>query len=163
MADPHFCRRCTIRDAGESDAQAISTLVSAAAREHIAPTLSPAGATQLLSQMDQRSIAAFFQSGFQFFAAEADDVLIGVAAVRPPMHLYYLFVKTEFQNRGIGRLLWSHAREWILAAQPATTITVNASLNAVSIYETFGFESDGSAVELREVRYQLMRWVRPTA
>ena len=163
MTASHFTRRCQIRDAGESDAKAISELVVAVAREHIAPTLSPVGAAHLLAEMNESSIVALFQRGLQFFAAEVDGILAGVAAVQPPAHLYYLFVRTECQHHGLGRLLWSHARDWILRQQPSATISVNASLNAVAAYRKFGFEPVGCVTKLNEVRYQPMDWFRPKA
>ena len=77
----------------------------------IDPTLSDAGTRYLLLQMDEGSIGTFITNGFQFFAAEIYGVIMGVSAIRPPTHHYYLFVRSGYQRRGIGRLLWCHARD----------------------------------------------------
>lgn len=153
-------RHCTIRAGEEEDAKAISLLVSSVTQEHIAPNLSPAGAAHLLGEMAETSIVALFQRGVRFFVAETGDVVVGIAAVQPPAHLYYLFVKTDYQRRGIGRLLWLHVRDWILREQPATTtITVNSSPNAIAAYQKLGFERVGCLTKRNEVCYQPMDWI----
>ena len=70
-----------------------------------------------------------------------------------PETIYHLFVKTEFHERGIGRRLWLHARDWILDTYDSAAITVNSSLNAVSIYEKLGFASNGDVAENNEVKF----------
>jgi GNAT superfamily N-acetyltransferase len=149
-----------IRDARLLDASSISRLVCDSAREHIGPTLSSNGTENLLSRMNVAAIESFMRGEFRFFLAEDRGSLVGLSAVKLPSHLYYLFVKTAFHRRGIGRQLWLQARDWILETYDSDAITVNSSLNAVSIYAKLGFAPDGDVLEKNEVKFQPMRWSR---
>jgi len=88
-----------IRSATVEDAPAISALVTASAREHIASSLSDGGLSHLLSEMTTENQAKRIRSGYQFFVALESDTLVGTAAIRLPSHLYYLFVDTQHQRR----------------------------------------------------------------
>lgn len=151
-----------IRSATVEDAQAISALVTASAREHIASSLSEGGLSHLLSEMTTENQAKRIQNGYQFFVALESDTIVGTAAIRPPSHLYYLFVDTRHQRRGIGRHLWNHARDWIASSRNDESITVNSSLNAIKVYERLGFVIAGLPEENHGVRYQPMRWAKAT-
>jgi GNAT superfamily N-acetyltransferase len=151
-----------IRSATVEDAPAISALVTASVREHIAPSLSDDGLSHLLSEMTTENQSKRIRSGYQFFVALESDTLIGTAAIRPPSHLYYLFVDTQHQRRGIGRQLWNHARDWITCSDDHGPITVNSSLNAIAVYESFGFAILGPPEENHGVRYQPMLWANAT-
>jgi len=146
-----------IRSASRSDSAAISRLITESAMQHIVPSLTTEGGQQLLALMDEASMLSFFDDGFQFFVAEVDDELIGVSAVRPPCHLYSLFVQTDDQRTGIGQRLWLQALDWIVRQHAADVVTVNSSLNAVSFYERLGFIRDGDPVGQHGVRYQPMQ------
>jgi GNAT superfamily N-acetyltransferase len=148
-----------IRSATVEDAPAISALVIASAREHIASSLSDAGLSRLLSEMTTENQAKRIRNGYQFFVALESGKLVGAAAIRLPSHLQLLFVDTQHQRRGIGRQLWNHARGWIASSTSHGPITVNSSLNAIAAYERFGFAIAGPPEENHGVRYQPMLWV----
>jgi len=151
-----------IRSATVEDAAAISALVTASVREHIASSLSDGGLSHLLSEMTTENQASRIRNGYQYFVALESDRLIGTAAIRPPAHLYYLFVDTQHQRRGIARQLWNHARDWIASSTNHGPITVNSSLNAITGYERLGFTIAGPPEENHGVRYQPMRWTNAT-
>lgn len=67
-------------------------------------------------------------------------------------HLYHLFVAEPFQGRGIARVLWENASAYC----ECTCYTVRSSLQAVPVYERFGFISIGPIDEKAGVRYQAM-------
>jgi GNAT superfamily N-acetyltransferase len=147
-----------IRPATIEDAAAISEFVITISRTHIAPTLSDAGLNHLLSGMTVPAMNERLSQGFQFFTAHDGERMIGVAAIRLPAHLYYLFVTTEYQRTGVGQALWRHIRNWITETSAAPQITVNSSLNAVGAYERMGFRVSGPNEETEDVRYQPMVW-----
>ena len=151
-----------IRSATVEDAPAISALVTASAREHIASSLSDGGLSHLISEMTIENQVKRIQSGYQFFIALESDTLVGTAAIRLPSHLYYLFVDTHHQRHGIGRRLWDHARDWIASSANHGLITVNSSLNAIKVYERLGFVIAGPPEENNGIRYQPMRWTNAT-
>src|SRR5437868_15506325 len=86
-----------IRSATVEDAPAISALVTASAREHIASSLSDGGLSHLLSEMTTENQAKRIRNGYQFFVALESDTLVGTAAIRLPSHVYYclLIVNTN--------------------------------------------------------------------
>ncbi len=65
-----------IRSATVEDAPAISALVTASAREHIASSLSDGGLSHLLSEMTTENQAKRIRNGYQFFVALESDTLI---------------------------------------------------------------------------------------
>jgi GNAT superfamily N-acetyltransferase len=150
-----------IRSATVADAAAISALVIACTREHIASSLADGGLSHLLSEMTPEQQAERIRNGYQYFVALESDAMVGTAAIRPPAHLYYLFVDTRQQQRGIARELWNHAREWVARSTNHEPITVNSSLNAIAVYQRLGFTIVGPPVENQGVRYQPMRWMNP--
>ncbi len=65
--------------------------------------------------------------------------------------------ESGWRRCGIGRLLWSHALEWISHNHGPGIVTVNTSLNAISFYEKLGITIYGGVEERSEVIFQPMR------
>jgi GNAT superfamily N-acetyltransferase len=151
-----------IQPAAIKDASRISNFVTCIAVKQIGPTLSDAGIKHLLAEMSTENQAERIRLGFQFFIASDDSVMVGVVAIRLPSHLYYLFVDPDRQRQGIGRQLWTWARDWARDSFKQDTFTVNSSLNAVEAYERFGFVTTGPIEEMHGVRYQPMRFATET-
>ena len=146
-----------IRLATIADSRRISDFIMPIARAQIGPTLSEAGLSELLAGMTQENQVERIQSGFPFFLGYLDEKILGIAAVRPPCHLYYLFVDPTRQRQGIGRQLWTHVRRSINPTPSQHSITVNSSLNAISAYLEFGFALDGPVQDIHGIRFQPMR------
>lgn len=146
-----------IRVATVEDAQCVSDFVTRIAQEQIAPTLSAEGLKHLIAGMSVANQVQRFREGYRFFIAFDHDEILGIVCVRLPFHLYYLFVRPDQQRKGIGRQLWSHARDSVCEINQNPTITVNSSLNAVAAYERLGFCIDGPIQESHGVRFQPMR------
>jgi GNAT superfamily N-acetyltransferase len=149
--------RYRLRDGLESDAEAISMLVSALALRYIGLTFEERGRAKLLASMSPRAVLTYLKGGYHFTLAEHLGRLVGVVAVRPPSHLFYLFVEEAHHRRGMARVLWDYAR----AVHPAYSWTVNASAYARPIYERLGFRARGPAVEHEGVISLPMRWIAP--
>ncbi len=115
-----------LREATISDAVAISDCICKSMGEHIAPTLAAPGAARLREQMTPSSIESYLGEGYVFFVAEEADRLVGVVAIRPPSHLFYLFVASPCQRRGIGRQMWYQAPTgyWTTALKPRLPSTL---------------------------------------
>lgn len=144
-----------IRPATLDDAAVIGALVRASAETHILSDLSAEGRATFLADHDDASIARRLRDGFAYHVAEDGGALVGVVGMRPPAHLYHLFVVDALRRSGLGRRLWLHA--YAAAGSPAV-VTVNASLNAVDAYERFGFVREGGPMEVNGVKFQPMRW-----
>ena len=135
-----------IRPAEKSEAEAISRFVSELTVTHIGPTLQVGGLEHLLRSMDVRSTVARMTDGFPYWVALESGAVVGVAAVRPPSHIYHLFVRSDRQRSGIGRQLMNEALRFISDRCGRATVTVNSSLNAVDAYRRFGFRNVGDEV-----------------
>ena len=144
-----------VRDARLEDADAISALVIALARRWIAPDCTEEGIARLVGSMSPEHIARRLHEGHRHVVAEREGRIVGVAALRLPSHLYYLFVAEDAQRRGIARHLWNDVRT---SATPAVPITVNASLHAFDAYCRLGFQQAGPVRLEKGLRFVPMAW-----
>ena len=77
--------------------------------------------------------------------------------MRGRSHLFHLFVDDSYQGRGLARQLWNEARRRVTQSGGLSEFTVNASLNAVIVYERFGFQSEGEVRQVNGISFQPMR------
>ena len=145
-----------IRRANISEASDLSVFVSELARIHIGPTLHEGGVQKLLDSMNAESTAQRFRDGFPHWIVDDGEQILGVAVVKPPSHVYHLFVTTDRHREGIGRLLLTEALRFISEDQHCTSATVNASLNSIAAYKKFGFREASEILEEGGVRFQPM-------
>jgi GNAT superfamily N-acetyltransferase len=80
-------------------------------------------------------------------AATSTTQLVGAAAMSGDQKVEHLFVDPAHQGIGLGRRLWEHLRDHALRSGNPGLFTVNSSLNAVTIYERFGFVIAAPRVE----------------
>ena len=146
-----------IRVADLSDAPEISRFVSDLASIYIGPTLGMGGLDKLLDSMNLESTITRMNDGYPHWAAVDQGAIVGVVAVKPPCHLYHLFVGSDHQRKGIGRLLVNQAFQSISDGFGDVEITVNASLNAVEVYRRFGFVATSAPQDEGGVRFLPMR------
>lgn len=132
-----------IRLATIADAPAISTLVTALAREFVLPEQWPATRPKLLAWLSADAVAGRIALGHRHHVAERDGAIVGVVGTRDDCHLHLLFVDTRYQRRGIARDLWRVAHDACADAGGTGRITVNASGYAVPAYLRLGFEQLG--------------------
>lgn len=145
-----------IRDANKTDAPAIADLVCKLSIEHIATSLGDGGLEKLLSSMSTNATEKRIADGWPHLCALDGDKLVGIVVVKPPTHLYHLFVHTDYQRSGIGKNLFTIADDWSTSASGERLATVNSSLNAIKIYECIGFDSNGPIIDSDGVKYQPM-------
>jgi ribosomal protein S18 acetylase RimI-like enzyme len=152
-----------IRLAEKREAEAISRFVSELAVTHIGSTLQVGGLENLLKSMDVDSTITRMTDGFPHWVAIEDGAIVGIAVVKPPSHIYYLFVRSDRQRSGIGRRLMNEALWFISDRCGRATVTVNSSLNGVGAYRRFGFRDAGDeVVDGAGVRFQPMSRDLPT-
>lgn len=145
-----------IRIATADDAEQISSLVCAVARDYVGPTLGEGGLDKLLRSMNAASTRNRLSDGWPTFCASQDGQLAGVVVVSPPSHLFHLFVKSDVQQCGIGRALLEVADQAAVELAGHRLATVNSSLNALSVYQKWDFVPEGSVRDLDGVRFQPM-------
>jgi GNAT superfamily N-acetyltransferase len=148
-----------IRNATPPDADRISALITSLAHLFLA---SPdgAGADNFREAITPQALALYMmRPDIGYLIAEENGVFCGAVALREHRHLQHLFVAPIFQGRGIGWWLWASARDAAMAAGNPGEFTVNASLNAVPVYQRFGFESVGGPQQSNGLVFQPMRLV----
>lgn len=137
-----------------------ATVQDAAACAALVRALSPAffehadglGTEPFLVSVDTEHQATYI-SQFRYLLAEVDGQIVGLAAMRPPRHVFHLFVADDWQGRGLGQRLF----DALVADSDATLpMTVNASLNAQGFYARQGFAPEGAAKAQDGVRFQPM-------
>lgn len=92
-----------------------------------------------------------------FLCAFEENKLIGLLATKNKnKHICFFFIKSEFQNKGIGKALW----KTLLDTTTNTIFTVNSSPYAVPIYHKLGFVSTDTEQEYDGIRFTPMEYIR---
>ena len=151
-----------IRQASVVDAKAIAALIHDAALQFITPELSPEATAHFLQANNEAAVAGFIQQGFIYFVAEhqgiAEKELIGCIGMRNHSHLYHLFVVRAWQGQGISRQLWRQAMAFCASQGNLGLYSVNASNNAVAVYQAFGFVRTGPMQQMHGVLFNPMQF-----
>jgi GNAT superfamily N-acetyltransferase len=147
----------TIRPIEPGDIEPVAQLLAALATEFIAWEFEPAARERFLEKNNAPAIREFLLHNYRYHVAERGGELVGFVGVRDNKHLYHLFVAKSAQGRGVGRKLWEFAKRDCGANGHHGAFTVNASNNAVPIYERFGFIRDGAAQNSNGVIYNPMK------
>jgi len=148
-----------IRPATPEDAEAIAALIRSFADLIVED---PAAAAPFWASMSAAAHASNLRSArFRYTVAQAGGELLGYIAMRDGSHLFNLFVRAHDQRRGIARALWQQALRELDASSAELGVTVNASLNAVAVYEALGFREAGAAVHTQGIAFVPMRFAMP--
>ena len=144
-----FGEMLLIRRAVPEDADAISKLIMDAVH-HFLVDPGGKGAELFFASITPQAIRDYINDRrFHYLVADQDANLLGALALRDGRHLFHLFVAPSHQRRGIASSLWDAARS--AAAPDAMFLTVNASSNAVAVYQRFGFTTVGPRQEVNGV------------
>ncbi|MFJ2988236.1 GNAT family N-acetyltransferase [Collimonas sp. NPDC087041] len=76
--------------------------------------------------------------------ATLDNQIVGIVLVKDFWNLCSLFVDTQAQSRGIGRMLVEAASTACKSRSPKQALLLNAAPNAIRFYEQLGFVSSES-------------------
>jgi ribosomal protein S18 acetylase RimI-like enzyme len=147
----------TIRPASISDALAISSLIDDV-KHFFTVKQNGEGAEDFLKSISPEAIASYIvDERYNYFVAIVDQDLAGVVAVRDNAHLFHLFVASRFQRRRIAAQMWRFARANAMEYGSLGEFTVNSTLHAVKVYESFGFRVTGERVEKHGIAYVPMQ------
>lgn len=135
-----------IRLATAADAGAVSALLSGFSHSYlVSPTAEEAAA--FFAVISEPAIRALIgRTDMTYIVAEAPQrvPLAGAAALRSDGLLLHLFVHSSCQHQGLGRRLWEFLRDRARRVGHCGAFTVHSSLNAVPVYERFGFQVSGA-------------------
>lgn len=143
-----------MRPAEIADFPVIADMLHALALKFIVPGMTTEAASMFLRANDEQALLAYRDGGHVTSVAVIDDQIAGFIAVRPPSHVFHLFVAQQWQRRGVARALWEHV---VKQARVGTvTYTVNASPYAVPAYLALGYQCSGPPACHQGVSYQPM-------
>jgi len=108
--------------------------------EFILKDYSMDGIENFYKRISYQSILDRIQAGNRGYVFKTADRISGYIEVSGLNHIYFLFVKKEFQNKGIALQLIDSVIDYIKSENPAVKeLTVNSTLNALKFYEKLGF------------------------
>lgn len=135
-----------IRLATRADAPAVGALLHSFSHTYlVAPT--PQESAAFFSSISETAVRSLIgRRDMTYVVAESCVLaaLAGAAALRSDGLLFHLFVHSACQRRGLGHGLWECLREQALQAGHRGPFTVHSSVNAVPVYERFGFRVSGA-------------------
>jgi GNAT superfamily N-acetyltransferase len=146
----------TVRPANLNDAERMTAFVLDIAEKSFMREFSAKGQANFRKQHSLEKTLERLRSGFRYRLAECDGELVALIGIRDNAHLYHLFVAPEFQRQGLGRRLWELEKAESLRTG-ASAFTVNASLNAIPVYERLGFVIAAPVQDVDGVRFVPMR------
>lgn len=145
-----------IRRGTASDAGSIAALI-ASFQSQLTDDPAGLGAEQYLASVSEEAERLYLQSTrYIYLVAEERHALLGFIAIRDGTHLFHLFVARSHQRAGMATRLWQAALEAACQGGPAA-FTVNSSLNAVPVYEAFGFRATGPVASVHGISFLPMR------
>jgi GNAT superfamily N-acetyltransferase len=149
-----------LRPATPAAAPAIAALISSLAH-HFFASSDQAGTENFWASVTPDALTDFMARGdVIYLVGESNGDLCGAVCLRglpQAPHLHHLFVASRFQGWGFGRQLWLAARDAAQCIGSSEDFTVNASLNAIGVYERFGFVAVGEIARANGLIFQPMR------
>ena len=145
------------RRAQKIDATMISQLILPLVIKYILPSCTQQGGQLLLQSMSSQNIEKYFALGYVYQVVEVQSEIIAVIGIRENSHLYHLFVADPYQGRGIAKSLWESAKDECIAKGNNSEFTVNAALNAVALYQNWGFVQLSAVRERSGIKHLPMR------
>jgi GNAT superfamily N-acetyltransferase len=106
-------------------------------------------ADKFLATLTEGAISAFIERRDVVYlvAVTPGTRLAGAAAMSGEQTVEHLFVDPAYRGMGLGRRLWEDLRDHALRSGNPGLFKVNSSLNAVPVYERFGFVIAAPKVE----------------
>ncbi len=96
-----------------------------------------------LSSFKSSLFSRLFIQRMTFYGAFDHNKMIGVISIIND-HISYLFVKKEYQKRGVGSGLYEFMKE----NSRFDSFTVNSAVNAIDFYRTLGFEQKSDILRI---------------
>ena len=134
---------------------AVAGLARGVFDQFVAPHYQPDGVSEFHRYASADALSRRHGSDHVTLVAEHSGELVGMLHLRKPCHIAMLFVRSSFQNKGIGRKLLAAAAA--LVDERDCEFTVNSSPNAVPAYEHLGFHAIGAEQCIRGIRFIPMR------
>ncbi|MGN0455623.1 MAG: GNAT family N-acetyltransferase [Acutalibacteraceae bacterium] len=113
-----------------------------------APEYSQEGIDNFRASLDDKERT----KAMKWYGAFDNGKLIGVLTMREPQHISGFFVRSDYQGKGFGRMLF----EAMKTDYEKQEFTVNSSPYAVKIYEHLGFVPTDTEQTVTGIRFTPM-------
>ena len=133
----------------QNSKELLAKFISSVSIEHELPEFDLEGKKYYLNKIETDIDYCFESEDGKYIAVLNDNEIIGICGFSKKGHIAQLFVRTDMQSKGIGKLLLSEATLQCRANE----ITVNASINAVSYYQKQGFLARNQEINSNGVLY----------
>lgn len=141
-----------LRPARRADAAACAALVAGFLPALRAQAHAP-GLARFRASIGERRQAQAIANYRYLVAEDSSGCIVGLAALRPPRHLFHLFVAARAQGRGLGLQLFRAVSE----GSEALPLTLNCSLGAIGFYTRLGFRPTQALQVADGITYLPMR------
>jgi GNAT superfamily N-acetyltransferase len=133
---------------------AVSRLVMRSFNAHVGHEYSPQGVAEFTRYASPEAILERAGARYLTLVGYLEGELAGMIQLRQYRHISMLFVDPVFHGRGVARSLFEAGLKSALAENPdLPSITVNSSLFAVPVYESFGFAITGLERTINGITY----------
>ena len=141
-----------VREIIEKDAESISMICRRSFETSVASSLPCEGVLTFTKIAKASAFLERMQQDNTILVAVDNHQIFGVIELKAGHHIAMFFVDPDFQNKGVGRALFSA----ILPHVCTDILTVSASLSSIDIYKKYGFEYAGEVGESAGLVYQPM-------
>lgn len=108
--------------------------------EILAPGYTQEGINEFYNFANVENLSERSKTNHFTILAQDKENILGIIEIRDLSHVSLFFVRTKFQNKGIGKALFHEAVKQITNKnQNIEELTVNSSINAVPAYKGIGF------------------------
>lgn len=147
-----------IRPYRPGDETAVAQVASECFDRFIRPFYSEQGVRSFSAYIDPEAVARRQSIDCLMFVADLEGELVGLIEMRGFDHISMLFVKPEFQKRGIATQLFDRALRTALKLEPGLDeLTVFSAPGVEQIYRHWGFVEIGPETEADGIRFLPMR------
>ena len=144
----------------KSDMKNALELIWCVFQEFEAPDYSEQGVNTFKEFICYDSITEKLENGqMMFWGCFISGDLTGVIAIRDTNHISMLFVKKEYQRKGIAKKLFQTLVEYCKTNESIKSITVNSSPYALEIYHHLGFKDTNAEQTVDGIRFTSMKYV----
>jgi ribosomal protein S18 acetylase RimI-like enzyme len=151
-------KELVIREIRKREETKVCQLVIECFNEFVAPDYGEEGVNEFLKYVNPDLMQERLERGNFAFVAVVDDLVTGAIEVRSNNHISLLFVKKEYQGRGIARELLELAIERCRQADNMIDeFDANSSPYAVKVYERLGFTRVDDAKLVNGIRFIPMK------
>ena len=135
------------------DLNSVINLIEDVSFSDILPHLNDDGKSEFTNRIIPDVKTTFYDSNFQTVKLVKNNKIVGFVAIRDENYLTHLFIAKSEQGQGFGRLLLEN----ILSKHSGKTISLRSSVNAVSFYESCGFNCSGPESQVNGLRFVPMQ------